>query len=202
MNTKLIGIAVVALVVAAGVGAAFVTGAVPGTGSDGVDAGSEAETYEKTVVVQETEGGSTGGDASSSDGDTGSSNGDADSSDGGSSDGDSAEQQPPFSFRIKKITECGRTCREVTASIANNQNVTAEDVTVRSVIYTDGDKIWEGESQLGDVESGQTVTDTKTVKLSYGDAYKVKQNDGIILVKTYVITEDGTYVYKETRDVA
>lgn len=188
MNAKLIGLAVVALVVTAGVGAAFVTGNVPGTGADGSEGEPGEETYENTVVLQDTANGGSGGDAGSSD--------------GGSGDGDSAEQQPPFSFRIKKIAECGTTCREVTASITNNQNETSADVTVRSVIYTDGDKIWEGKSELGDLGSGQTVTDTKTVKLSYGDAYKVKQNDGKILVKTYVVTEDGTYVYKETRDVA
>jgi hypothetical protein len=193
MKRILIGLAVVAVVVAAGVGAAFITGVVPGAGGNSDAGGETDETYQKTVVVQGTDSGS----SSSGDKASGGSN-DADS---GSGDADSTEQSP-FSFRIKNIEECGQTCREVTASVTNNQNVTAEDVTVRSVIYTDGEKIWEGKSSLGDVGSGETATDTKTVKLGYMEAYKVKQNDGKILVKTYVITAEGTYVYKDTRDVA
>lgn len=178
MNAKLVGAVVVGLVIVAGAVGALATGI--GTGGDvASDDGDSEETYESTVVM----GGSDSGSAASG------------------SDGGSAEQPPPFSFGVKKIEKCGETCREVTASITNNQNA-SQDVTVRSVIYTDGEKIWEGKSDLGTLASGETRTDTKTVKLSYMDAYKVKQNDGKILVKTYVVTEDATYVFKERRDVA
>lgn len=183
MNTKLIGIVGVGLVLLAGAVGAFVTGVgpVPG-GSDNSGDGAQT-TYADTVVVEKT--------GSNSDG-----------SSGGSGSSGSAESTPPFTFTIKKIEECGNTCRKVTGSITNNQNETATGVVVRSEIYTDGDKIWEGKSELGTMEPDETVSDTKTVKLSYGEAYKVKQNDGKILVKTYVITDETTYVFKEQRDVA
>lgn len=179
MNAKLVGAVVVGLVVVAGTVGALVTDI--GTGDDvaGGDGDSE-QTYESTVVMGGTD---SDGAASGSGGDGG------------------AERLPPFSFSVKKIENCGDTCREVTASITNNQNV-SRDVTVRSIIYTGGEKIWEGESDLGTLASGETRTDTKTVKLGYVDGYKVKQNDGKILVKTYVVTEDATYVFKERRDVA
>lgn len=184
MNAKLIGVVVVGLVIVAGAIGALVTGiGTSGYAASDSDGDSE-ETYEHTVVV----GGTDSGESAS---------GSSEGSDGSGS----TEELPPFSFGVEKIEKCGDTCRKVTASITNNQNE-SKDVTVRSVIYTDGEKIWEGKSRLGSLESGETRTDTKTVKLSYMEAYKVKQNDGKILVKTYVVTEDATYVFKERRDVA
>lgn len=184
MNSKLIGLAVVALVLVAGVGAAFVTGVAdsPVGASERTNSNAPQETYEKTVVVeQSSKKASTGGQSADESGE--------------------AQQKPPFSFHIKQIEDCGQTCREVTASITNNQEATAEGVVVRSVIYTGGDKIWEGQNTLGDIATDEQVTDTKTVKLGYMAAYKVKQNDGEILVKTYVTTGGVTYVYSENRDV-
>lgn len=195
MNSKLIGLAVIALVVGAGVLGALVTDvatpAMEGSSASDSDSAGDAQRtpHENTVVVQETANGGSGGGG---DGGAASSSGDA----------DTTEQQPPFGFNIEKIEKCGRTCRDVTASLTNNQNAPTEDVVVRSVIFTGGDKIWEGQSNLGTIAPGESVTNTKRVKLGYTDAYKVKQNDGKIVIKTYVITEDATYVYKEARDVA
>lgn len=194
MNAKSLVIgAVVLLVVGGGVAGAFALGVIPGTGGTsgsgggsggmgggGGDGGGDAtptETIGETVVVEDS-----------------------------SNEGASGTESPdPFSFVINNIEKCGDTCRDVTATITNNQNTTATGVKVRSEIYT-GDnydnKIWSGTSEIGELGAGESYTETKTVKLDYQDAYAVKQNDGWILIKTYIVTDDGTYVFKNERDVA
>lgn len=185
MNGKRIAIAaVVAVVAIGGIAGALIMGIGPAPGGDdGASVGGSEETatpYEDTVVVESTD----------SDGD------------GGGDGGTATEQQEPFEFIIQNITKCGDTCRVVNGSIVNQQDTTAEDVTVRSEIYTGGDKIWEGSSDAGNLEPGETYSDSKRVELSYAEAYKVQQNDGEILVKTYVETADGTYVFKDERNVS
>lgn len=46
--------------------------------------------------------------------------------DSGSFDSESGRstETPPFSFSIDEIEECGLTCRDVTATVSNNQNET------------------------------------------------------------------------------
>ena len=186
MNTKALVGVVALLVVVGGIGGVFALGLVPGLGgnstgssSTGGGGGGGADgtaTYESTVVVEGT----------------------------GTEGASSTETQSPFSFTIDSIEKCGETCRDVTATITNNQNSTATGVTVRSEIYT-GDnydnKIWEGTSEAGELESGESYTDEKRVELGVSEAYAVQQNDGEILIKTYVVTDDATYVFNEERNV-
>lgn len=191
MQGKHIAIAAVVVVVAvAGIAGALVTGFGPAPGGDGGafggDSTATATPYENTVVVDSTEteaGGGGGGDSAG--------------------DGTATAAPPdPFAFVIQNISECGNTCRIVNASIVNQQDTTATGVSVRSEIYTGGDKIWQGSSDVGSLESGESYSDTKRVELSYGEAYKVQQNDGEILIKTYVVTDDATYVFKDRRNVS
>ncbi|WP_053947121.1 hypothetical protein [Halolamina sediminis] len=186
MNGKHVAIAALVVVIAlGGVAAALVTGFGPAPGGDEGSAGPSTP-YENTVVVEDTE-------ASGSDG----------SGDDGGDGGAAATEAPdPFTFVIEEITECGRTCRDVNGTITNQQDHTAEDVTIRSEIYTGGDMIWSGSSDAGDLASGESYSDQKRVGLSYSEAYKVQQNDGKIVIRTYVETADGTYVFKQTRTVA
>ncbi|WP_435117714.1 FxLYD domain-containing protein [Halolamina sp. C58] len=184
MNRKHVAIAVLVVVIAlGGVAAALVTGFGPAPGGDEGSAGPSTP-YENTVVVEDTE--ASGGDGGSD----------------GSGGAAATEAPQPFTFVIEEITECGRTCRDVNGTITNQQDQTAEDVTVRSEIYTDGDMIWSGSSEAGDLAPGETFNDQKRVDLSYSEAYKVQQNDGQIVIRTYVETADATYVFKQTRTVA
>ncbi|MFW5948743.1 MAG: hypothetical protein ACOCSD_04000 [Halolamina sp.] len=194
MKRKHIALAALVVVVAlAGVAGAFVTGFGPALGGDDGAAGGdngaaggddETETpSDETVVVDDNDSSDDGGD-------------------GGETDSASEE---PFSFVIEDIEECGQTCRDVTASITNNQDETATGVAVRSEIYTGEDydnKIWEGTSEVGELSGGESYTDEKRVDLSLREAYAVDQNDGWILIETYVVTDDKTYVFKEERQVA
>jgi hypothetical protein len=181
MKAKSLAIgAVVLLVVVGGVVGAFSLGVIPAPGGGSSSGGGDepaTETFSDTVVVEETS----------------------------TEDASGTETQPPFSFVIDNIEKCGETCRDVTATITNNQNETATGVKVRSEIYT-GDnydnKIWEGTSDVGELPGGESYTDTKRVELGALDAYAVQQNDGEIVIKTYVVTDDGTSVFKDERDVA
>ncbi|KPN30463.1 hypothetical protein SY89_01197 [Halolamina pelagica] len=179
--------ALVVVVALAGVAGAFITGFGPAPGGDSGSADTSTP-YEDTVVVESTDAGGTGGE-------------DGGGEDGGNSSSTTTESQPPFSFVIENITECGQTCRDVNATIVNQQDTAATGVEVHSEIYTDGDMIWEGTTDVGRLAAGESFTDSKRVELSYSEAYKVQQNDGEILVKTYVRTDSGTYVFKDTRNV-
>ena len=200
MNRNYIAIVLlVVLVAVGGVAAALATGFGPAPGGDGEPLGGSEETrtpYENTVVVEPANTETSAGDDGTE------SNAGTDANGGTGTAASTATPTPdPFAFVIENITECGQTCREVTATIVNQQDSAATGVTVRSEIYTDGDKIWEGSSDAGEVGAGESYTDTKTVELSLLEANSVRNNDGQVLIKTFVVTDSGTYVFKEQRNV-
>lgn len=183
MNTKYVAAAVAAVLVLGGIGAAvfFGVGPMGGAGESKV-----TDTPESTGTVYEMGGG-------------GGSNGGSGAADG--------EQLPPYYFTINSIEKCGQTCRDVTVTLTNNRNQTANDVTVYTRIYagnnTDqSNKVWEGKEQIGTMQPNESVTSTKRVKLSYSEGLKVKNHDGWITIVTTVESMDVTITFKEQRDVA
>lgn len=128
-------------------------------------------------------------------------------SSGGGSDGGSASDTPPFTFSIQQIEKCGQTCRDVTATLTNQQNTTAEDVTVYTRIYAGNstakeDLVWSGQKDVGTMAAGESVTETQRVKLSFMEAYSIEQADGWITVVTTIESADTTITFKSRRDVA
>ncbi|GGK67610.1 hypothetical protein [Haloarcula sebkhae] len=125
---------------------------------------------------------------------------DTDDSDGG------AARTPPFTLSVDSIKECGRTCRDVTSTLANQQNSTAADVTVYTRIYagnsTDGDVVREGSEDVGSLEAEGSYTTTRRVDLSFSDAYAIEQADGWITIRTTVETADRTVTLSDQREVA
>lgn len=190
MNTKL-AIAGVVLVVVVGGAAAFVTGFGPAPG-DNDPAGTPKDAPESTGTVYDVgdSGGSSGGDG------------------GGSGDATSTATPPPppFAFTIDSIEECGQTCRDVTATITNQQDTSAENVKVYTRIYAgnstaEGDKVWEGLNEVGTLEAGGSATRTDRVELSLTEAGKVQNNDGWITIVTTVESADTTITFKNNRNV-
>jgi hypothetical protein len=94
----------------------------------------------------------------------------------------------------------------VTSTLTNQQDTTAEDVTVYTRIYagngTDGDQVWEGSESVGTLDASESYTATKRVELSFADAYAIDQEDGWITVQTTVETADQTVTFTEQRQVA
>ncbi|WP_297889427.1 hypothetical protein [uncultured Halorubrum sp.] len=113
----------------------------------------------------------------------------------------------PFTFTVDETTECGTTCRDVTATLNNERNETATGVTTYTRIYagendTDTDDVvWEGTVDVGTLEGGASHTATERVELSLLDAGKVSQNDGWITIVTTVESDDGTVTFRESRRV-
>ncbi|MCQ4334075.1 hypothetical protein KM295_11410 [Natronomonas sp. F2-12] len=119
-----------------------------------------------------------------------------------------SDDTEPFSFTIDDIEECGETCRDVTATLDNNQNGTATDVTVYIRIFAGegntetGDVVWEDIEDVGEMDAGGTHTTTKRVELSLQDGRSVERNNGWITILTTVESDDTTVTFQESRQVA
>lgn len=132
----------------------------------------------------------------------------ADDADTEDSDTTSPDETDPFSFVIGDIEECGETCRDVTATLDNNQDETATNVTVYIRIFagqdnTDtDDMVWEGTEDAGTVAAGGDHTTTERVELSLRDARKIDQEDGWITILTTVESDDTTVTFRDNEQVA
>lgn len=193
MNTRF-AVVGVALVVAAGGAAAFVVGIGPFTGSGSDPVGTPEGAPESTGTVYEVgdSGGTDGGD-----GDDGSDDATATAT---------PAPPPPFAFTIDSIEQCGRTCRDVTATVSNQQQTSASDVVVYTRIYAgnstaERDKMWEGLNEGGTLETGGSATRTDRVELSLVEAGRVQNNDGWITIVTTVESAETTITFKNNRNV-
>lgn len=133
----------------------------------------------------------------------------ASSDDGGSdatASGGTASDAQSFTVIADNTEKCGRTCRDVTSTVTNEQDVTAEDVSVSTRIFagkgTDGDQVWQGSEDVGTLGAGESHTATKRITLSFGDAWSVKRADGWITIRTTVESAEGTETLLEQRKVA
>jgi len=177
MNRKyLIGGVLVAVVLAAAVGAMAYTGVGPAPGGDSGDSDIEEFPTENTT------------------------------DDDGSGTSSSTDAEP-FTFTVDETTECGTTCRDVTATLNNEQNETATGVTTYTRIYagennTDADDVvWEGTVDVGTLDGGASHTTTERVELSLQEAWKVDQSNGWITIQTTVESDDTIVTFRESRQV-
>ena len=132
----------------------------------------------------------------------------ADDADTEDSDTTSPDETDPFSFGIDEIEECGDTCRDVTATLDNNQNETATNVTVYIRIFAGQDNtdtediVWEGTEDAGTMAAGEDHTTTERVELSLQDARKIDQENGWITILTTVESDDTTVTFQDSEQVA
>lgn len=182
MRGKLLAVGGVVALLLAGVAGAFITGFGPAPGGSGDDVESFPTETGTAATESPTSGSTSGGETTAT------------------------TATPPFGFTIDSIEQCGRTCRDVTSTLTNQQETTAEDVTVYTRIYvgngTDGDVAWGGSEPVGTLESGESYTATRRVELSYSDALAVEQNGGWVTVQTTVQTSEQTLTFTEQRQVA
>ena len=119
-----------------------------------------------------------------------------------------SDEVEPFSFVIDEIEECGETCRDVTATVDNNQDEAATDVTVYIRIFAGQDNtntddiVWEGTEDAGNMAAGADHTTTERVELSLQDARKIDQEDGWITILTTVESDDTTVTFQDSERVA
>lgn len=191
-RTALVVGGVVALLLV-GVGAAFtpVMGPEPAE-----DSGTDTESSLTETASGEVTGGETTGNEMAGGETTG----------GEVTDEETTADTQPFVISTERIEACGRTCRDVTSALTNQQATTAESVTVSTRLYagteTDGDTLWEGTEAIGSLGGGESYTTTTRINLGYGDAYAVKQADGWIAIQTTVRTAEQTVTFTERRQVA
>ncbi|WP_254279399.1 hypothetical protein [Haloarcula marina] len=113
---------------------------------------------------------------------------------------------PPFTLRIDRITQCGRTCRDVTSTLRNEQAVPATEVGVTATIYAgrgiDGSEVWSGYEWVGSLGAGEAHTATQRVALSLGQTLAVERADGWITIETTVEYDGKTLTVYRQRQVA
>jgi hypothetical protein len=176
----IIGGVLVVVVLAVGLGAAFYYGVGPAPGGGGT--GENIDDFPTATPA------------------------DASTANGGS--GGAATETPPFSFTVESVEECGRTCRDVTTTLHNNQNESATGITVYIRIFagennTAGeDIIWEGKRDVGTLEAGGSRTSTERVDLSLNEARTVEQRDGWITILATVESDDRTVTFQNSEQVA
>lgn len=173
---------IVALIVVAGAVGAVAMGGLSGTPADGPTSGD-------STAPDSGETGPSGDGESSSDTET-------------NTTADMTDTNASFAFGIDAIEECGTTCRDVTATLSNDGDGDAANVTVTTNIYADGDLIWEGQETVGDLAAGEAFSSTQRVELGYAEALAIENNDGWITVETIVTFDDGREVFVEERQVA
>jgi hypothetical protein len=111
----------------------------------------------------------------------------------------------PFSFAIDETDTCGTTCRDVTATLYNEQTETATGVTAYIRIVagenrTDTDDVvWEGTVDVGSLEAGGSHTITERIELSLEGARAVDRADGWVTIQT-TVDSDAAIVTLQTSE--
>ncbi len=117
-------------------------------------------------------------------------------------------ETPAFTFTIDEITDCGETCRDVTATLENKQQQSATDVTIHTRIFAGADttasaaQVWETTEEIGTIAPTGQHTTTKRVNLSIRDALQIDQEGGQVTIVTTVQTATTTTSFKDNRQVA
>lgn len=102
------------------------------------------------------------------------------------------EPDVTFALGPYRLSACGATCREVTATLANAGDADATDVRVTVTLAAGDERLWETEESIGTLEAGGSVTQTERVDLGLGAALAVRSNDGRVTVTTLVESAQRT----------
>jgi len=113
--------------------------------------------------------------------------------------------QAAFAHQIDEVTECGATCRTVTATVTN-QRSTDTDVTSETQIYAgnttaDDARVFAETRELETVAAGDSVTTSTDVDLSTTEALRVDNAGGWVTVVTVITDGDETVRTVERRQV-
>ena len=112
------------------------------------------------------------------------------------------ESAPNVTMRVRSVEACGTRCRVVTIALTNGGDAPARSVGVTTDITTGDTLVWGGQSDVGRLGAGETVTRTRTIRVGYVDAARIESNNGRIHIETTVRTANGTRTFTERRTVS
>jgi hypothetical protein len=112
---------------------------------------------------------------------------------------------PAFSFQIDEVTECGFGCREIDATVTNEQS-TAETLETETVIYAGNttaadQQVYQNQTNLGRVGAGASVSTTQIVEPALSDFSKIEEADGWVTIVTTISDGEESTTVTERRNV-
>jgi hypothetical protein len=110
-----------------------------------------------------------------------------------------------LSHRIDSVSECGRTCRVMNATVTNDGGKPAQNVEVTYNVFTASDdgqtRVWNGTIEIGQVDNGTTEPISAEIKVGLAEANEIRGNDGVVTVKSNVSSDQGSVVDTTQEDV-
>jgi len=182
MERQTVLVGAVAAVVLLAAGGAVALGVVPTGLTGGSGDGAQAA-----------DGNANGGDTG--DGDT------AETTTAGGGDAPVTTTSGPFGFTVDSVTECGQTCRTMAATVTNDGDSAAEHVRLEITVYAGSDQVWEGTTEVGTLEAGESASTTTEIDVGLGGGAKIRGNDGYATIQTRVVSADDSQVFRDRREV-
>lgn len=108
-----------------------------------------------------------------------------------------------FSFTVNETEKCGKQCREMSVTVANQQDEAAENVTLDFDVYAGSESVvWNGTEQVGTLESGETESLQLTITVDDEGYEQIVGNWGTVTLQTTVTGENATDEFEHERNVA
>ena len=101
-----------------------------------------------------------------------------------------------FTFDVRDVSECGTTCRDVTAALENDGDADAENVEIEIDVSADGEHLWTNVVDAGTIEAGDTYESTERVELRLSEAAAVQANDDRVEITVHVTHDDGEWTHE------
>lgn len=108
---------------------------------------------------------------------------------------------PSFVFEVDGIEECGLTCRNVTATLANTGDGPARNVTVNTTLYADAEEVWNASRDVGAIGANESYMATEQVTVNLQEAQAIQENDGYVTIEVEVAFEEGAARFERRRQV-
>ncbi|MFC6726727.1 hypothetical protein ACFQE1_20610, partial [Halobium palmae] len=106
-----------------------------------------------------------------------------------------------FDIDVQRVSSCGTTCRDATVRLTNTGDAPATGVGVETVILSGGERVWSDRERVGSLPAGESYRTTKRIDLGFGEALRVRGNDGRITIRTTIRSDQRTVTVTERRDV-
>jgi len=105
-------------------------------------------------------------------------------------------QTGPIQFNVidGEITKCGRACRTLDYVVQNTGTEAATGIVARIRVYTpdtDGEKVYDNEQDIGDLDPNTEVEATKDIDTGLVDGNKIRNNDGEINIRINLSSDQG-----------